>query len=450
MRSSKIRMTVQILFLLFMTWIGIKHQMLGGGPQGAPAVDALCPFGGMESLHMFLVSGGWLRRVAPSALILLLAVLGMTVITGRTFCGWICPLGTIGELSARLGQKLGIRKSELPPLADSVLRYLKYLILLTIIFFTWRMGTLVWRNYDPWVAYMHLSAGFSEMAEKPWSYVVLFAAVILASFKIERFWCRYLCPLGALLAPLQKISVIRVRRSDEHCVHCHRCGSACPVRLNPESTGKVTSAECISCGRCVESCPKEQALFFGTGSRKLTTLSVGLIGLVIFFGVYGTTKLTGHWKTWASPSSVTLSKDPTEGVFGWMTVEQISETLEIPVEKVILLGKLPADIPVDVPVKEIEGVNDEVMKENLKEGLEDEPGTEKTPPAAPSSPDEIRGSMTMKEISATYDLDGRKIFEKAGWPPDSDQDVQVKVLAKDLDREVQTLRDSIKELLKEK
>ena len=448
MKSSKIRISVQTGFLLFLTWVGIRHQMLGGGPSGAPAVDALCPFGGMESLYIFLTSGGWLRRVAPSALVLLVAVVLMTIVPGRTFCGWICPLGTLGELSAKIGKKLGIKKSELPPAVDSKLRYLKYVIFLVIIYFTWQMGTLVWRDYDPWVAYMHLSAGFSEMVEKPWAFIILFGTVIFASFKIERFWCRYLCPLGALLAPLQKISLIKVHRNEEHCIHCHLCSPNCPVRLDPESSDTVTSAECLACGQCVEACPKEKALYFALKGKTIKTLTVGIIGLVIFFGAYGYARVTNLWQTWASPTATIVEKDPTEAIFGWMSIEKIAETLTISVDEVIKLGKLPQDIPLDIPVKNIEGVDDELLKENLKEGLETRQPSETSQPSQILPPDEIKGSMTMSEIAAIYGLDGKKIFEKAGWPAGSDQALPIKTIAQELGKEVQEIRNSIKDLLK--
>ncbi len=448
MKSSRFRMSVQIGFLLFLTWVGMRHQMLGGGPEGAPAVDALCPFGGMESLYIFLTSGGWLRRVAPSALILLVAVVLMTIVSGRTFCGWICPLGTLGELSAKIGNKLGIKKSELPLAVDSKLRYLKYVIFLVIIYFTWQMGTLVWRDYDPWVAYMHLSAGFSEMVEKPWAFIILFGTVIFASFKIERFWCRYLCPLGALLAPLQKVSFIRIRRNEDHCINCHLCSSSCPVRLDPESSDAVTSAECLACGQCVEACPKEKALYFAMGGKAIKTLTVGIIGLVIFFGAYGYARVANLWQTWASPTASIVGKDPTEAIFGWMTVEQIAETLKIPVTEVVEMGKLPQDIPLDVPVKNVEGVDDEVLKENLKEGLGTRPSSETSQPSHILPPDEIKGSMTMNEIATTYGVDGKKVFEKAGWPVESDPEISIKTVAHELGKEVQEIRNSIKDLLK--
>lgn len=449
MKASKVRMFVLIAFLLFMSWVGYRHQVLGGGAAGAPTVDALCPFGGLESLYSYLTTGGWLRRVAPSALALLGGVLLMTLITGRTFCGWICPLGTIAELSSKSARRLGIRQRELPGNIDQPLRYLKYLILIVIIAFTWKLGTLAWRDYDPWVAWMHLSAGWSEIIEKPWSYVVLFMAVIVAGLYIERFWCRYLCPLGAFLALFQKISLIKVRRSEDHCIHCHLCSKACPVRLDPESVDVMKSAECIACGRCVEKCPEEKALFFGTGSWKFKTLSVGLAGLIIFFGSWAVAKTTGFWQTWASPTSYQIESNPADAIYGWMTVTEIAETLDLSVQEVIEGGRLDSHIPVDTPLKEIEGVDDEEVKDHLAQYLQITSGNSISRPAS-NNPDEIRGSMTMEEISKTFGLEGKDIFRRAGWPEDTHQDTKLKGIADEQDLEIQSIREAVSELLKEK
>ncbi|GAB1486067.1 hypothetical protein MASR2M79_11140 [Aminivibrio sp.] len=65
---KKIRYGIMIGFLLFLTWVGYRHQVLGGGPAGVPPVDALCPLGGLESLYTWIRSGTWLRRTAPSAM----------------------------------------------------------------------------------------------------------------------------------------------------------------------------------------------------------------------------------------------------------------------------------------------------------------------------------------------------------------------------------------------
>lgn len=449
MSSSKLRMLIQAGFLASMTWTGYRHQVLGGGPTGVPAVDALCPLGGMESLYSFLTSGVWLRRVAPSALILLVIVAVATILFGRVFCGWICPLGTIGEWTAKISRRLGIKPRELPESVDRPLRFLKYAILAVIIALTWKLGTLVWRPYDPWVAWTHLSGGLAEMAAAPWSFVVLFGTVIGASLFIEQFWCRYLCPLGALLAPLQKLSPFKVRKAEEHCIHCHLCGESCPVRLDPESTDVTTSAECLACGRCVEACPREKALFFGTRTRVLSVAAIGLLGVGLYLGGYGLARASNLWSTYAPPPAALLAEDPATAIFGWMTVEKVSETVGLPVEKVLEATGLPPDTPLDRPIKEI--TDDEAFREALAEWFAAEKGSPaETKPTGAPNPDEIKGSMTMKEVASTYGLDSAAVFEKAGWPGELPEDKPLKEIAAELGKEVSEIREAVKELIEKR
>lgn len=447
MDSSRLRAFVQFGFLGFMTWLGYRHQILGGGPEGVPPVDALCPFGGLESLYSILTSGEWLRRLAPSAMVLLIVVVAMTLLFGRVFCGWICPLGTLGEWTSRAGARFRIGKRELPERADATLRWLKYVVLVLIIAATWKAGTLVWRNYDPWVAWMHLSAGWEGFVESPWSFFSLFMLVIGLSLFVERFWCRYLCPLGAVLAPLQKLCLVKVRRSEEECIHCHKCGTVCPVLLDPEIREVEKSAECIACGRCVEACPREKTLFFGTSKRTVSVTALGIFALATWFGGYAAAKITGYWQTYATLPESSPGSSATPYLYGWMTLENISKTLGVPMEEVLAGGSLPDDFPRDIPLKNIEGINDEELLEKIRDSLERTPGADPAFPT-PSNPDEIRGSMTMQEISKTWDIEGEKVFEAAGWPADTKQDISLKTLAEELDKSVTDIREAVKKLLK--
>ncbi|NLB83233.1 MAG: 4Fe-4S binding protein [Synergistaceae bacterium] len=445
---KKIRYGIMIGFLLFLTWVGYRHQVLGGGPAGVPPVDALCPLGGLESLYTFLRSGTWLRRTAPSAMVLFASVALVTLLFGRVFCGWICPLGTIGELTARGARKLGIRPRELPPSVDRPLKGLKYIILAVILYFTWTLGTLAWRPWDPWVSWMHLSAGWDEIVSSPWGYVVLFLLVIGAGVFIERFWCRYLCPLGAALGILQKLSLTKVTRNKETCITCGKCNKACPMGLEPLSVKRVTEADCISCGRCIEACPVEKTLFFSFGRKKvLSALAVGLLGVGLFFAAYGTARLTGHWQTFAPQSAESL-KDPVDGVFGWMTVEQTAAQVKLVPSKVLEIAGLPADSPLDVSLKKMEGVNDEELKEKLRVWFAARPAT----PAGsvPVNPDEIKGSLTLDDVAAGYGLTGPEILAKAGWPADTAGNIPLKDAAKAIGRETSDIRTAVKELLQEK
>ena len=442
------RYTVMIAFLAFISWVGYRHQVVGGGPAGVPTVDALCPLGGLESIYSFVASGTWLRRVAPSSLVLFAGVVAMTVLFGRVFCGWICPLGTVGELSAAASRRLGIRKVELPEPLGRILRFGKYIVLGLVLYFTWNLGTLAWREYDPWAAWMHLSAGWEEMASSPWGFAVLFGIVIGAGAFVERFWCRYLCPLGAALAIFQKISLTRVVRNGKTCISCGRCDRSCPMGLAPMGAQKVTDGDCISCGRCTESCPVDGTLSFSLAGKKvLSALAVGLLGVGLFLGIYAGARALGFWNTWAV-SSLEAQKDPVDGVFGWMNIRQVAEQVKLPPAKVLEIGRLPADSPLDVAMKKMGGVNDEVLKEQLKEYFAAHPAVPSSAPQVPNNPDEIKGSLTLEEVASGYGLDSAVILKKAGWPEDTPRKIPLKDAGKAIGRETSDIRAAVRELLK--
>jgi len=328
---------------------------------------------------------------------------------------------------------------------------LKYVILAVILYYTWSLGTLAWRDYDPWAAWMHLAAGWDEIVATPWAFAVLFGLVIGAGLFIERFWCRYLCPLGAALAIFQKLSFTKVVRNRETCISCGKCNRACPMGLAPLAAEKVTDADCIACGRCTESCPVEKTLVFSFGGRKmLSALAVGVMGVLLFFGAYGTAKLTGYWQTFAS-TSVEALKDPVEGVFGWMNIDQVAKQVKLSPEKVLEIAKLPAETPRDVSIKKIEGVNDEILKEDLKTYFAANPAQAPAPVKdVPANPDELKGSFTLDEVAAGYGLDGAEILKEAGWPADTPRSISLKEAGTPLGREPSDIRTAVKELLKRK
>jgi len=154
-------------FFLFLVHVAYDHQVKGGGPRGTPSVEAYCPFGGLESLYQFLTTGGFIRRIEPSAMVLFAALLLLTLVVSRGFCGWICPLGSVQEWLGMLGRKLFKRRFNPTGDWDRYLRYFKYIVLAAIISLTWYLGSLVFRDYDPFLAFFHLGSGMDEL---PWAY----------------------------------------------------------------------------------------------------------------------------------------------------------------------------------------------------------------------------------------------------------------------------------------
>lgn len=153
-----------LFFFLFLLHVAWEHQAKGGGPRGAPSVEAYCPFGGVENLYHFLTTGGFIRRIEPSAMILLAAVLLLTLLFSRGFCGWICPFGSLQEWLGMLGRRIFSRPYNPAGPLERKLRYLKYVLLVLIVALTWHLGTLVFRDYDPFLAFFHLGMNFQRNA----------------------------------------------------------------------------------------------------------------------------------------------------------------------------------------------------------------------------------------------------------------------------------------------
>ena len=216
----------------------------------------LTVFQSLRDVVVALVAGSFSFSVLSTQLLTLLIVLGVTALWGRFFCGWLCSFGALQELTAFVSNKLLPRKRKLPAAADRILKYAKYAILLTLILAVWVLQLPVDSSMSPWGIFgMLVSGNWSVMrAAIPTIGFALLAGILIASFFAERFFCRYLCPLGAIFTPISAGRLFRIRRKESLCSNCGRCSRACAMGVNvPEGT-HVRSGECIDCMRCTETC----------------------------------------------------------------------------------------------------------------------------------------------------------------------------------------------------
>jgi len=298
-----LRWVVLGLVTALLAGVGFLHQHPLPG-LSLPGVDALCPFGGLESLWSVVSSGITLQRVAASAFILLVASVGLTIVFRRAFCGQICPLGALQGAAAGLGKRLFRRKFTIPSVVDKPLRWLKYVVLAVVVATTWFAGTLVVRPYDPWVAFMHLSS--AELWTGFWVGAVILLGSLAASLVYDRFFCKYLCPMGAWYGLVSKLGLYRVRREPSACIECGRCDAVCPVDLKVSKGRDVTSAECLACGLCVNACPARGALTIaGPRSTKISPLFLTLASVGVFVAVIGITAALG----WFSLTTKSLAEE---------------------------------------------------------------------------------------------------------------------------------------------
>lgn len=269
-----LRRVIQAAFLIFVLFVGARHLWLGSGPTGAPSFDAYCPFGGVETLWSLITTGTFLRKLHPSNLILLAATLLSAIVVGRAFCGWICPLGSVQEWLARLSQQLtGGRRAWLPlkiPAAiDRPLRYLKYLVLGVVL---WNSTSAVVPPLEPFCPYKTLFH-FEFGSAISWSVISI---IIIGSLLVERFWCKYFCPLGAILSLFNRFSFIKIAGDESSCISCGLCSKPCGMEIEEltKSSNAANCAdhrECIRCLDCLDACPRPGALelrLFSSGKQQ--------------------------------------------------------------------------------------------------------------------------------------------------------------------------------------
>ena len=249
--------------------IGLHHMLPGESSRGG-AFDAFCPFGGVETFWAYVTTGQTLKTTNLLNFSVLLAVLGVSLIAGRAFCGWMCPIGTLQDMFAGWTRRLSGGKkhirgkssaarfpTQFPPQSDRWLRYLKYLVLAVILI----ASTM--SVYPPLYDICPARALFSFHLTTPLLASVLIIFII-TSMLVKRFWCKYLCPLGAMLVLFNKISPLRVVIDRDRCTDCSRCEAECPVDIHgiPEN---IRSPECVRCLECLETCAIPDAVTLQLG-----------------------------------------------------------------------------------------------------------------------------------------------------------------------------------------
>jgi polyferredoxin len=124
------------------------------------------------------------------------------------------------------------------------------------------------------------------------------ALLVILSVFVQNFWCRYLCPYGALLGLFSLASPLRIRRSTTLCIDCGKCSRECPSLLPVDRLVTIRSAECTGCMQCLAACPVASALvMLAPGIRMVPAWAIGAVIAVVFFGLYGLAVWTGHWHT---------------------------------------------------------------------------------------------------------------------------------------------------------
>lgn len=291
--------------------------------------EAYCPMGGLQALTTFFVRGSLPCSMSMVQIVMGIVLAAAVVLFSKLFCGYLCPLGTVQDLLMKLRNTIGWRGIVVKngTVADKVLRVIKYVLLFWIFYSTATASELFCKNLDPYYA---VATGFKGEITL-WMSLISVAAVILCGFMVNMFWCKYLCPLGAISNSLKfwvwivvlvaayyllgtigvnvpwwallaafcvvgylleilcgkpRLQVLHIMKNDSKCTHCGLCTKACPYGIDVAGcrAGAVKAVDCTLCGECTAVCPVD-AIHTGVcvkGGRNVwNVLAPAVIALVL-------------------------------------------------------------------------------------------------------------------------------------------------------------------------
>jgi len=297
---------VQLSVLILTMLIGLQfyfwvRQIESGGVVSIgrpPGVEGFLPIGSLMGWKYFFLTGDW-DPVHPAGMVILGFAVLISFVLRKSFCGWFCPVGTISEWLWRLGRGKNGRNIVPPKWLDIPLRSLKYILL---VFFAWAVllmdsGSLerffalpYWKVSD--IKMLYFFTGMSGTA------AIVILSLVVGSIFIRNFWCRYLCPYGALTGIFGFLGPTRIKREESTCIDCNLCAKVCPAYLPVDVKPQIISAECTGCTSCVDVCPVKDTLDFKTiglpagfwTSRKLVFAIGGLFIILVI-----TARISGGW-----------------------------------------------------------------------------------------------------------------------------------------------------------
>lgn len=336
------KLIYQFVIIGILTFMGFRLLV---DKAYAPDFEAYCPLGGLQALGSYLTMDSLSCSMTSTQIMMGVVLFVGIVLFSRLFCGYICPLGTVGEWIGKLGDRLRVRFTP-KGIIDYILRLPKYVLLFITFYFTLKSSELFCKKFDPYYA---VASGFNSDVVLLWALIAI-AALVIGSLFIRLFFCRYLCPLGALSAifkfswwflgvmavyvvllligldlsyvyPLAVTTAggyilevtrmkkvwpdpVHITRNTSTCIDCGLCSVKCPQGIDVASMEKVTHTDCTLCGDCLHACPEKDTLQIN--KKSINWLPAVVLGALIVLGVTAGTlfELPTIDQKWGTPEQL--------------------------------------------------------------------------------------------------------------------------------------------------
>ncbi|WP_297089923.1 4Fe-4S binding protein [uncultured Draconibacterium sp.] len=294
--------------------------------------EACCPFGGIQAITTYFVNGALACSMEGMQVMMGAALVLCTIVVSKLFCGYVCPVGTFSEGVGKLGKRFKIKKFEAGGIVDIVLRSVKYVLLFFTFYFTLKTNDLFCKKFDPFFATASL---FGEDVST-WFAIIAITLLILGALFYKQFWCRYLCPLGAIsnafkyfyvfvalviilvlfhqaehtvsltvvlilsaalayvleIIGLRKragLQVLKITRDEDKCIDCGLCDKNCPQGIKVSQQKVVNHPDCNLCTECMGICPHNEDAIGLNGSTRFKWVPILITVFFIMIGlIFGT------------------------------------------------------------------------------------------------------------------------------------------------------------------
>jgi polyferredoxin/uncharacterized protein with FMN-binding domain len=276
-------------------------------------------YGAIKETYIMLIGGTFSFNELFPKIIEALSIIPVTVLFGRFFCGWFCAFGSFNEFIYNVSRRIFKVDFRINKKVDKYLKFVKYGILLFGLVFLWNSKSTFFSSLSPWEAFAQLKEFPGMLSTYAVSFIVLLL-VMTGSVFIERFFCRYLCPLGAVFTIVSKLSVFKIYKPTEKCGNCSICTSKCSMGIELGRMEKVKSGECIYCLKCIDACSRKNPQI-RIAKETVNPVLAGTIAISTLMGSYALNNVLAQSITTKNEQSISdntqsNSNGDLSGLFG--------------------------------------------------------------------------------------------------------------------------------------